>query len=418
MIKVVLSIAKIHLLSRKRQTVVASLGVTFGIGVFIAMISLMTGINLFLEELMLANTAHVHLFNDLSGKRAHIVDIYEPTKNGFNIITGVKPKNQRRNIKEGLKILKLIQKDSLVEGVSPLLVAQVFYNNGSTPVIGTVNGVDVLEFDKLFNLREKMVDGTIENLLTMNNGIVMGSGLAEKLNVKKTDQINITTHDGSQFRLLVTGIFSTGISMIDDVTAYAALPMVQKILGENKDYFTDINVKLKNIDNSQKLATTWDSQFNCKVEDWKKANAEVLVGTTMRNIITISVSIALLIVAAFGIYNILTMMIYEKMTDIAILKATGFKSRDIKSIFLTEALIIGLIGGFMGLLLGFLISLGLSSIPMASTQLRSLSHLPVNFEPLYYVFGMLFAIITTFVAGWMPAIKASKIDPIEIIRGK
>ena len=122
--------------------------------------------------------------------------------------------------------------------------------------------------------------------------------------------------------------------------------------------------------------------------------------------------------AAFGIYNILNMTIYEKMKDIAILKATGFSGSDVTAIFMTQAIIIGLAGGVLGLLLGFLISYAISRVPFHADTLINIDHMPVKFDPFYYWVGLLFGIVTTSLAGYFPSQKAAKVDSVEIIRGK
>ena len=134
--------------------------------------------------------------------------------------------------------------------------------------------------------------------------------------------------------------------------------------------------------------------------------------------ITYAVSVTLLIVAGFGIYNILNMLIYEKMSDIAILKATGFSGSDVKKIFIIQAMLIGLAGGVLGLFIGYSVSLIISNLPFSTEALPTIKTFPVNFDPTYYVTGTVFALLTTFFAGYMPARRASKIDPVEIIRGQ
>jgi len=114
----------------------------------------------------------------------------------------------------------------------------------------------------------------------------------------------------------------------------------------------------------------------------------------------------------------LNMLIYEKMDDIAILKATGFSGGDVRLIFIFQAMLIGIIGGIAGLIFGFLISYGISISPFETEALPTIKTFPVNFNPLYYISGIIFALITTFLAGLLPANKAAKIDPVEIIRGK
>ena len=161
-----------------------------------------------------------------------------------------------------------------------------------------------------------------------------------------------------------------------------------------------------------------EDQFDLTAIDIKTANAQFETGTTIRNLITYAVSITLLIVAGFGIYNILNMLIYEKMNDIAILKATGFTGNDVMIIFISEALVIGIIGGILGLLLGYGTSAFIDTIKFETEALPTIKTYPINYEPMFYFTGIGFALIFTFLAGYLPAIKAKKIDPVEIIRGK
>ena len=127
---------------------------------------------------------------------------------------------------------------------------------------------------------------------------------------------------------------------------------------------------------------------------------------------------AFTIVAGFGIYNILNMMIYEKMDAIAILKATGFGGKDVKRIFLMMALSIGCFGGSFGLLFGLGCSAIISTIPFNTASLPTIKTYPVSYEPVFYFIGFAFSLLTTYLAGWFPARKASQIDPVIIIRGK
>ena len=111
-------------------------------------------------------------------------------------------------------------------------------------------------------------------------------------------------------------------------------------------------------------------------------------------------------------------MIYEKMDSIAILKATGFSGSDVKRIFLTISLSIGLFGGVMGLIFGYLISRGIGHIPFTTAALPTIKTFPVNYNPVLYLVGILFSMTTTYLAGFFPARKAGRIDPVIIIRGK
>jgi lipoprotein-releasing system permease protein len=209
-----------------------------------------------------------------------------------------------------------------------------------------------------------------------------------------------------------------GIAEIDNTMSYTSLRTAQMLLGESASYITDIQVKLTDVLMAPAVAKEYKNKFKIDVIDAQTANSQFETGSKVRSIISYAVGITLLIVAGFGIYNILNMMIYEKMDSIAILKATGFSGNDVKWIFISLALIIGIVGGLFGLLFGFSLSQIIDMIPFETSSLPTIKTYPIDYKITYYVIGLTFAICTTAIAGLFPALKASKIDPVEIIRGK
>jgi lipoprotein-releasing system permease protein len=413
--KLALEIAKTHLLAKPKQTIVAMLGVTFGIGMFIAMVSLMTGLNNFTEELTMTSSPDIHIYHDVSQDRPSIIDEYN--ESGVNYVHHQKPKKETAKIRNAFYIADILRKDPRVSGVAPMLASQVFYNFGAVQLNGSIFGVDIMEEDKLFNLRSKMKAGAIEDLKASHDGIIMGTGLAKKLNMSTGERVVITTPQGYTMTLKIVGLFQMGIGTVDNVRSYANISTVQTILQQDKSFITDINIKLKDLNEAKAIAPEYQKMFKYKAEDWETANATFLTGSIIRNVLTYSVSITLLIVAGFGIYNILNMTIYSKIKDIAILKAMGFSAGDVKHIFLIQAVVIGLIGSLLGLCIGYGLSYLISQAPFNGGDVISLEHLPVNFDPKYYVIGIVFGVSTTAFAGYMPSRKAGKVDPIEILRG-
>jgi lipoprotein-releasing system permease protein len=178
-------------------------------------------------------------------------------------------------------------------------------------------------------------------------------------------------------------------------------------------YVTDLQIKINDFNNARKVAKIIRPAVQYKVEAWQDASGQLEVGSELRNIIAMAVSLVILIVAGFGIYNIMNMTVNEKMKDIAILKAMGYDGNDIIHIFLSQSIIIGIFGGIVGLLTGFCISLVIDHIPF---QLAVLDTYPISYNLSDYGLSFFFGFLTTFIAGYLPAKKASKVDPVEIIR--
>lgn len=410
-----LQIAKTHLLTKKRQTLIAMLGVTFGIAMFIVMISVIKGVNQFLEDSALDSSPHIRIYKEITSNHPSLIEEENPAN--FNVIYHQLPKNELINIKNGLQIAANIEKQSGILGVSPQISSQVFFNKGPVPFSGQIAGVDILKENKLYDLKKRIKSGNIETLLSNPNSILMGKTLARNLNVKVGDKLTITTPNGSLKLVKVAGIFGFGIQTVDAVKCYANIAMVQEILQKDKGFITDIHVKMNDPQAALKYAKIVKNQFGYKTQDWAEANTAILAGDKIRNGMVIIVSFTLLVVAGFGIYNIMNMNVINKMKDIAILKATGFAGNDIVSIFLIQSVIIGVLGALLGITIGFGLSYLLSQTPFDVGDMLDIKTFPVKFEAKYYGLGMIFGIVTTILAGYFPARKASKIDPVAILRG-
>lgn len=414
-IRLAASIAFTHMRTRLKQTIVATAGVAFGITVFVFMVSFIKGSNEFIRNIAFEQSPHLRLYNEVQATPGTILD--KVNTQAVNIVDHVKPKDVLLSLKDGKQIVQTLQHDHRVSAVSGSINAQVFYRLGSSAINGIINGIDVEAENSLFNLQAKLVDGSFQELTTMPNSLVMGAGLAKRLNLKTGDRLTLTTEKGNTFYVTVVGIFKTGMTDIDKQQSYASLNTVQRFLGVPAAYITDIKIKLHDMELAPAFSKELQAKYGFHGSDWKQDNSAIIEGDVIRNMIVYGVAVTILLVAGFGIFNILTMMIYEKMKDIAILKAMGFSDADIRWIFLVQALTIGVTGALLGLLFGFLCAYGISKMPYKSDVMITLDHLPVSFAPVYYITGFTFGIITTALAGYLPSRKASRVDPITILRG-
>ena len=404
--------------ARLKQTIVATAGVVFSITMFVALLGFMNGLNRLLDGLILNRTPHVRFYNEIKPNPNQPIENAKDFNGFYHVIRSIKPAAAKKNIYNSEGLIRSLEVDQRVLGIAPKISVQVFYNVGNTDISGIIDGIDVDEENRLFFFADYVVEGNYMDLKTSPNSIILGKGAADRMMASIGDVIQATTSRGNRVKLKVVGYYQSGLGDLDNVQSYASLSTTQKMLGEPSSYLTDIQVKLKDFNEAPALAAAYREAYSIDADDIQTVNAQFETGSSIRSLISYVVGITLLIVSGFGIYNILNMMIYEKMDTIAILKAIGFSGADVRKIFIFIAMTIGMVGGLIGLLFGFLAGLGIEKIPFEAAALPTIKTYPVDFNPKYYLIGWIFSLLTTYFAGFFPSRKASTMDPVEIIRGK
>lgn len=404
-----LLIAFTHIRTRKKQTFIASMGVTVGIALFIFSNSIVVGVTEYSKTSMFKSIPHIRIYNE---DKISVPLIRSNTKDIEAIVINPKFTNSSRFIIDPDKIIADIRSLGIAQTVASNVTVDVFYKSGSTQVKGITNGIVVDEFQSMFDIDNTMLSGSIHQLSYYPNGIIIGSGIAGKLNVRVDDYIYLLSSEGVPKTLRVLGIFSTNNKAVDDAKSYVSLNVAQQLLKESKGKITDIYIKIKDSDSALYYTEIIQRYTHYKVEDWQTANAEQLAQNKMMSTMTPLISFSILLVAAFGIYNIINMTITQKMNEIAILKANGFNGRDVMRIFITESFIMGVIGTTIGLFIGALLVFVLRGVYVGPP----VGYFPVMFEGSLFIVGSIFGLVVSIGAGYIPARKAGKIDPVTIFR--
>lgn len=407
--KINAEIAYTHLFSKKKQTLVAALGVTVGIAIFIFMNSLMNGFEVSSVESLFKSTPHLRIYKNDALSKSLVVST---DSNKVNLISNPKITSESKKIVNPIQLLKLIKNEPEVVGVTPSVSGNVFYKNGDSEVAGRISGVVIEEQNAMFNLQSYIVDGHYSNLSDYQNGVIVGVGIADKLNLKVNDNLTVTSAMGVNKLMKIVALLQTGNANIDKTLAYVNLPIAQQLQKQNPSYITDIYVNIKNYEQTKAYLPKYQQLTGYDIEDWETANAAAAAANKMRKMMAMAISMSIMLVAAFGIYNILNMTIMEKLNDIAILKALGFSGKDIVKIFVTEAIVIGLIGIAVGLVLAVILINLMSNMWVGG----DVGFFPIRVFPKYFGIGVVFGLVVTFLAGYMPARKAAGLDPISIFR--
>ncbi|MFM7016314.1 MAG: ABC transporter permease [Bacteroidota bacterium] len=400
-------IAKTYIVTNKKLTAVAVAGVVLGMSIYIFMNSMLLGFDKSSSKSIFKTTPHIRVYKD--------DEISKPlvSSNGKKMLL-INPKivPAKNTIINPAQVIATIQKMPEVQIVTAQVNANIFYNSGKSQITGICTGVNPDEADRMYSIAETVVEGNLNALKGNPNGILIGSGVSEKMSLRVSDYVNITSSKGVNKAFKIVGIFKTNNSNIDKSKSYINILAAQQLLKEGNVYVTDINVNIANPDNAEKIAEQISANTGYKAEGWKQANETLMAAQRMRKIIITFVSTTILLVAGFGIYNILNMTITQKINDIAILKAMGFKGKDVIRIFVTQAVTVGVMGVIGGMIMATVIITILQHVYVGG----DIGYFPITYETTKYIQGVVVGMIITFFAGYIPAKKASNIDPVQIFR--
>ncbi|MFD2146174.1 ABC transporter permease [Mucilaginibacter antarcticus] len=374
------------------------------------MSSMTAGFSRSTDASIFKTTPHIRIYKDDEISSSLIN--YTSAAKQLAIIVNPKVTPQSDKIINPDQLVSLLKRQPQVVVVSPQVTVSVFYNNGQSLITGIASGVNIEDADKMFSIQPTVVEGSMTDLNTIPNGILLGSGIAAKMNVSTGDNITLTSSRNVVKVMKVTGIFQTKNSGVDKTKSYIDIGAARQLLKESPTYVSDINVDVTDFNSAPLYAARFSRLTGYRAEDWQSANQTLVAGSAMREIVITGISLSILIVAGFGIYNILNMTITQKINDIAILKAMGFQGRDVIRIFVLQAFTIGMIGLLLGCLLSWLFVWELSKTYIGG----DIGYFPIGFEPAVYLRSVMLGMGITLLAGLIPALKAANVDPVSIFR--
>ena len=372
-----LDIAISHLLHRRRATLVSLLGVTLGVAFFLAVSSLMRGSeNDFLQRLV-DNSAHITVYDQY--RKPHVQPAELRWPGAAVAISNVKPQVETRGIRS--------YRDKLdaIEALPGVRIAPVLTGSAVLTFAGQLQGINLsgvvpARMKTVSTIEDKMVQGSLDDLTAAPNGLIIGQGLVDKFQLRLGSTVSMISA-GSDARIMkVVGIFRTGNAGYDEGEAFTLLKRAQAILARPNRVNRFI-IQLKDPHSARAVAADIERSIGYKSVSWLEASEDILSLLLVRNIIMYSVVAAILVVASFGIYNTISTIVIEKQRDIAILKSMGFRTRDIRHIFVLQGLITGVIGSSAGLLLGYGLMHVLASVELRPPGVSDVVHMPIWWGP-------------------------------------
>jgi lipoprotein-releasing system permease protein len=406
----ILDIAWTHVRARVRQTGFAVAGVATGVGFSIMMASLMQGSQDDFTERLVNTLPNITVSDE---RRAPPPQPAETLYSAAEI-HGLTPEARRRGIKNPLASMAALEA-WLPGEIGSSVKVQAIIRYANHDVATSVIGIDPRREAKVSDLPKQMRQATLTALYRATNAIVIGDRLSEKIGARIGANITLQTSEGVRISAQVVGFFHSGVRQLDESTAYV-LTKTGQILSRQTGLINELRIRLRDPMNSREIAARVERDTGYKSVSWQEANEDLISTFIIRNIIMYTVVGAILLVASFGTYNIISTITHEKARDIAIMKSLGLSEFTVRSIFVIEALIIGVAGALVGFVLGYLLCLALGSIEIKNPFIDS-DRLPLAYSYVHYLLAGTVALVSSIAAGYQPARKAARLHPVEIIRG-
>ncbi len=414
----ILDLARGMLRRRRRQTLVSVSGVALGVAFFIAIAALMRGFQTYFVTQIIDVAPHVTVKDEARHPPPQPAELAMPAgavPMAAIEVQGVKPRDRIRGIRAAGEKLAVLE---AMEGVAaaPVLQGQALLRYGARDVSAVIIGIDPARHMRVSNIAKDITAGRLEDLRSTANGLVIGEALALKLGVRLGDTIGAVSPSGVVLSMKIVGLFRTGIQAVDQGQGFALLK-VNQVLQDRPNVVNQILLRLADVTQAEPLARRIEARFGDRTESWEEQNANILTVFVIQNAIMYSVTGAILLVAAFGIYNIISTVVFEKIRDIAILKSLGFTEGDIQRLFLIQGMIAGLLGAIAGCLLGAVMIELLAEVRFGTQTPAGQDRFILDRDWRVYVVAAVFAVLAAGIAAVIPARRASRLDPVQVVRG-
>ena len=404
-----------QLLSRPQQTILTFIGIMLGTATYVIFTGMMLGFQEYLIEKMINDSPHVTI-----NPRDELItpETFDSVFFPGSVVKWITPPsgkkdNQYLNNVQGW--FEKLDNDPRVVAYAPRLARQVIFTNGKQSVPGWLTGIDDNREKTITSLHKSVITGDFKVVGEGESVIVIGEGLMKRLGARLEGTITAVSASGESHPLKIKGIIRMGIRQFDDSSAYASIQTVQNVTS-SAGQISSVGIKLEDVTLARELADTFALYTSDKVESWDQANENILSVFKTQDIMRNAITGIIIIVIGFGIYNILNMVVSQKKREIAILRSIGYDARDIIFLFLIQGSFLGLSGGFLGLIFGGVSNYLISQIEV-SRSFGSSNTMMVSWNIMIYIYGFLITVIATTVASIIPARMASRLSPIDIIRG-
>jgi lipoprotein-releasing system permease protein len=399
-------------LTAKKRAMFMSLACTIlGVGLFIVTQATTSGFEKIFTDTLLGINGAIRIEDRIQDTMTSIAaagsnDFYIANREGVKYIEGVE---------EPARLAEALRDFPNVVGVSAVVRGNVQLTSSFKSEDAQVLGINVEDHVRVSRLAEQIVGGDLDTFRSATGGAIVGRVLADRLQLATGDSVAVTAR-GQTRRLRVMAIFETGYREVDKTNVYVLLPEARSLL-RRPSGASYLQVGLRDPSRAPLDAQRMKEILQHDAKPWQereKTWLEVFRALSISTGITVSV---FTLIASLAMFNTLAMIVLEKTKDIAILRSMGYERRDITQIFLWQAGIVLAIGAFLGCLVGALSTLGVSYMPLPISGIFKTETFVVSWNIWHYVQAIATAALMVMIASLIPARRAARLEPGDIVRG-
>jgi lipoprotein-releasing system permease protein len=319
---------------------------------------------------------------------------------------------QQKQIDNWQQVADIIRRLPQVRLVAPVVKAQGFASKGGNPVGVSVVGADPALQDTISPVSKDLIAGHYLGL--SSEEIVIDVKLSEDLRLTTGDRIRLTSSTGASGTFTIVGIYSHGQGRGE---AYVTLRTAQSLMGLGTSVNT-MFVKLRDIFTADQVADQIMALVPYDAKSWSREFPRFLSSLKMQSAVAYMTSAFSLIASSFAIASVLIVSVLQKSKQIGILKSMGARRRQILTVFIFEGLGVAVVGSALGAVAGTSIVYLLSLLKQPVTQVGQAPEqlFPVSVLPGYIALAILAAIASTVIAALLPARRAARLNPVEVMR--
>ena len=397
--------------SRKRSLAFSLLGVIFGVAFFICTQAQTQGFEQYFIKTILGTTGAIVITDRFQSRYTNFDDTA-----GGTVIGGQSRRKYYDGITDAAEIMRVARQFSNVTACAPVLQGNLTAQGDFQSEVVTLQGIDLDLELRATSLKDQIIAGSLNEYRARPAGIILGSLLADKMQVKVGDNVALIGLGGERKQMTLCAIARSGNNIIDDRRGYVNMRVAQSLLNKPSEV-SQIVVTLRDPDRAPELADHFERLFGHRSRDWQtREHGNLLIFSTLRLSAAITVSLIILL-AGVLIFNTLTMTVLDKAREIAILRSMGYRRLDITLIFLFQGFLVATFGSLIGAVAGAGLTYGISLIPVQIKGFFSADHFVVAWSAEHYVEAVLIAFFAVLTASYFPARRAANLAPVEILRG-